>query len=54
MDRNLMIPVTVAQRDLVNQGAATAGSDMATWARPILLAAAKREITKSKGKIADI
>jgi hypothetical protein len=48
MDRNLMIPVTVAQRDLVNQGAAAVGKDMAGWARPILLKAAKREIAKSK------
>ena len=52
-DRNLMIPVTVAQRELVNQGAVAAEKDMATWARPILLEAAKREIAKSKGKKAD-
>lgn len=53
MDKNLMIPVTEAQRELVNQGATAAGQDMATWARPILLAAAKREIAKSKGGKAD-
>jgi len=48
MDRNLMVPVTEAQRELVNTGAAAAGQDMATWARPILLAAAKRELAKKK------
>jgi uncharacterized protein (DUF1778 family) len=53
MDKNLMISVTVAQRDLVNQGAAAAGKDMATWARPILVEAAKREIAKSKGRKSD-
>jgi hypothetical protein len=50
MDRNLMISVTQSQRDLVNEGAATAGQDMATWARPILLAAAKKEIAKGEAK----
>jgi len=50
MDRNLMIPVTEAQRELVNQGAIAAAEDMATWARPILLNAAKREIAKSKDR----
>jgi hypothetical protein len=53
MDRNLMIPVTAAQREAVNQGAAAAGMDMATWARPILLQAAKRELAKSKGKTSE-
>jgi len=50
MDRNLMIPVTVIQRELVNQGAAAAEKDMATWARPILLAAAKKEIAKDEAR----
>jgi hypothetical protein len=53
MDRNLMIPVTMVQRDLVNQGAAAAGQDMAAWARPILLVAAKRELAKHKDENAD-
>ena len=53
MDRNLVIPVTAMQRELVNQGAAAAGQDMATWARPILLNAAKREIAKSKERMTD-
>jgi hypothetical protein len=48
MDRNLMIPVTAEQREAVNTGAAAAGQDMATWARPILLAAAKRELAKKR------
>ena len=50
MDRNLMIPVTAAQRDVVNQGATAAGKDMATWARPILLAAAKKEIAQAEAE----
>jgi len=53
MDRNLMIPVTATQRELVNSGASAAGKDMATWARPILLAAAKRELVKHSDTKAD-
>jgi hypothetical protein len=53
MDKNLMIPVTASQHGYVNRGAATAGMDMATWARPILIEAAKREIAKAKGRKAD-
>ena len=45
-DKDLRIPVTGRQRELVSQGAAAAGLDMATWARPILLEAAKREVAK--------
>jgi hypothetical protein len=47
-DKDLRIPVTVGDRDTVNQGAVAAGMDMATWARPILLAAAKRELAKAR------
>jgi hypothetical protein len=53
MDRNLTIPVTAAAREIVNEGAVAAGMAMATWARPILLKAAKREIAKSKSARAD-
>ena len=50
MDKNLMIPVTAADRQLVNDGATAAGKDMATWARPLLIRAAKRELAKSKSQ----
>jgi hypothetical protein len=49
MDKDLRIPVTIHQRDTVNAAAEAAGQDMATWARPILLEAAKRELAKHKG-----
>ena len=49
-----MIPVTDAQRTLVNEGAAAAGKDMAAWARPILFAAAKRELAKLSDKKTDM
>ena len=38
------------EKNLVRQAATAAGSEMAAWARPILLEAAKRELVKSKGK----
>ena len=50
MNKDLRIPVTEAQRALVNRGAAEVGMDMAAWARPILLEAAKREIAKRNVK----
>jgi hypothetical protein len=46
MDKDLRIPVTSDQRETVNRAAQAAGMDMAAWARPILLAAAKRESAK--------
>lgn len=49
MDVDLRIPVTAAQKDLVQQAAMAAGMDMASWARPILHEAAKREIAKTTG-----
>ena len=48
MDKNLMISVTAAQRELVNRGAEADGMEMATWARPILLEAAKKALAKLK------
>jgi hypothetical protein len=44
--KDLRIPVTESERLTVNQGAAAAGMDMATWARPILLQAARKELAK--------
>jgi len=41
-DVDLRIPVTADQKELVARAAELQGSDMAAWARPILLSAAKR------------
>ena len=43
------IPLTAEQKAQVQKAAAVAGEDMATWARPIILEAAKRELAKGKG-----
>jgi len=53
MDKNLIISVTVEQRDLINKGAEAAGFAMAAWARPILIQAAKRELAKINVKSSD-
>ncbi len=50
MDTDLRIPVTVGQKETIQQAAELAQSDMAPWARQILLEAAKREIVKTKDK----
>ncbi len=49
MDTDLRIPVSESQKALIQRGAVAAGLDMATWARPILLEAATREIAKAEG-----
>jgi hypothetical protein len=41
-DVDLRIPVTVDQKELVAEAARREGIDMAAWARPILLEAARR------------
>jgi uncharacterized protein (DUF1778 family) len=46
MDVDLRIPVTGEQKKLIQQAAELAESDMAAWARPVLLEAAKRQITR--------
>jgi predicted DNA binding CopG/RHH family protein len=51
--RDLTIPVTEDERQCIKQGASAAGMDMATWARPILLRAAKIEMAKSNGPKSD-
>jgi uncharacterized protein (DUF1778 family) len=40
-DADLRIPVTTAQKATIQQAAAIAGSDMATWARTLLLESAE-------------
>ena len=42
---DLRIPVTAEQKDTISQAAKASGDDMAAWARPILLDAAKRLLT---------
>jgi len=49
MDVDLRIPVAAEQKTQVQRAAAATGQDMATWAHPILLEAAKREMAKGKG-----
>ena len=45
----LRIMLTAEQRELIERAASASGSDMTAWARPILLAAAKRELAKASG-----
>jgi uncharacterized protein (DUF1778 family) len=42
----LRIPVTEEQQSLIVEAAARNGADMATWARPVLLQAARRAVAK--------
>ena len=50
-DYHLRVPLTDAQRELVEGAAKLGDLDMAAWARSVLLEVAKREIAKSrKGK----
>lgn len=48
MDVDLRIPVNADQKSLIVQAAEIAQSDMAAWARQILLIAAKKEIGKQR------
>ena len=51
MGTDLRIPVTGRQKETIQQAAKLAQMDMATWARPVLLAEAKRQIAEhSSGK----
>jgi uncharacterized protein (DUF1778 family) len=49
-DYHLRIPLTDAQRALIEEAAKVAESDMAAWARTILLEAAKRTVAKRDTK----
>jgi uncharacterized protein (DUF1778 family) len=46
----LRIPVTEDQQRLIVEAASLEGSEMATWARPVLLRAAQQRIDKDSGK----
>jgi hypothetical protein len=44
---DLRIPLTESQKALVAEAARAGGIDMATWARPILLQAAREQVARS-------
>jgi len=46
--KDLRIPVTEDQKEIVAEAMRLSGNDMATWARPILLAAAQALIEASR------
>ena len=45
---DLRIPVTEEQKDLIAKAAAAMQSDVATWIRPILLEAARMQLSKRR------
>jgi hypothetical protein len=47
-DHDLRIPLTADQKELIGEVARSEGVDMATWARPILLEAARRSTNVKK------
>lgn len=49
-DVDLRIPVTTEQKDTIVKAATAAGEDMAAWARPILMQAAKKAVEAEKKK----
>jgi hypothetical protein len=46
----LRIMLTAGQRELIEAAAKSVGADMTAWARPILLDAARQELSRVKGK----
>jgi hypothetical protein len=46
MDVDLRIPVTDDQKEAISEAARADQTDLATWARPILLRAAERRLAK--------
>jgi len=46
-DYHLRVPLSAAQRALIDKAVALEGLEKAGWARALLLAAAKRRIAKS-------
>ena len=45
---HLRVPLTDAQRSLVEQASQLEGEDMAAWARGVLLTAARKRIAKAQ------
>jgi hypothetical protein len=52
-DYHLRVPLSAAQRALIDQAVALEGLEKAGWARALLLAAAKRRIAKRAGEHGD-
>jgi hypothetical protein len=52
-DYDLRIPLTGDQKELIAEVARLEGIDMAAWARPILIAAAKAIVSRAKTKAQD-
>jgi len=46
-DVDLRIPVTKEQKELIAHAVKVAGADMAAWARPILLEAAEKALSRA-------
>jgi hypothetical protein len=49
-DYHLRIPLSAAQRGLIEKAVTLEGTEKAGWARAILLTAAKKRIAKSEGE----
>jgi uncharacterized protein (DUF1778 family) len=49
-DYHLRVPLTEAQRALIEEAARLEDEDRAAWARTILLEAARRRVNKAKPK----
>lgn len=47
-DYHLRVPLSAAQRALIEKAVALEGTEKAGWARTLLLAAARRRIAKSE------
>jgi uncharacterized protein (DUF1778 family) len=50
MRYDLRIPLTDDQKDLIHRAAHAEQSDVASWARPILLKAAEKKLKDSKDR----
>ena len=46
----LRVPVTIDQKELVAKAARLEGLDMASWARPILIDAARKRVESGEAK----
>lgn len=46
----IRVPVTDDQKSLIAQAADLEGQDVATWARPLLLAAAKERVAQEESR----
>jgi hypothetical protein len=47
-DNDLRIPMTASQKQLIKSAAETENTDMAAWARPLLIQAAEAVVAKRK------